>query len=189
MNTFFKLLEKLGVERKDIKPFLFFAVGVAIVSAILINAPIFNTIGPVVLVIVFGIFFSILWFVAGYVVFRSLLAASVGLSLIIFIGQSYCALPVNEQVANTSLMTLIGFGFIYVVAQFGYSLFRELFGDKRAKEEWRQKGIIGVFKEINHNKHSWMVLVTYGLLVSLFVWQIYSVIKPIIDGLCVYVGK
>lgn len=186
MQTLFKLLEKVGVEKKDIKPFLIFMAGVAVISTILITTPFFATIGPIALIIVFGIFFSVLWFVAGYVVFRSLLSASVGLSLIIFIGQSYCALPVNEQVANTSLMTLIGFGFIYVIAQFGYSLFRELFGDKRAKEEWRQKGMVGVFKEINQNKHSWLVLVTYAPLVSLFIWQIFSVVKPIIDGLCVY---
>jgi len=186
MDTFYKLLDKLGVQKKDFKPFFVFVVGVAVLSTVLITTPFFATIGPVVLIIVFGIFFSVLWFVAGYVVFRSLLSASVGLSLIIFIGQSYCALPASEQVANTSLMTLIGFGFIYVIAQFGYSLFRELFGDKRAKEEWRQKGIVGVFKEINQNKHSWLVLVTYAPLVSLFIWQIFSVIKPIIDGLCIY---
>ncbi len=186
MNTFHKLLDKLGVQRKDLKSFLIFLGGVSLTSWFLIHSSYFATVGPVVLIIVYGVFFSILWFVAGYVVFRSLLAASVGLSLIIFIGQAYCSLPKEHQTADASLMTLVGFGLIYVVSQFGYSLFRELFGDKRAKEEWRQKGMVGVFKEINGNKHSWLVIVTYGLLVSLFVWQIYAVIKPIIDGLCVY---
>ena len=83
-------------------------------------------------------------------------------------------------------MILVGFGFIYVVTQFIRSLFRELFGDKRIEDGWKRKGMIGIFKEINHGKHSWMVLVIYGLLVSLFVWQIYNVINPIIHNLCVY---
>lgn len=186
MNKLVGLLEKLGIERKNLKQFSIFVVGVSIASAILVNTAFFASVGPTLLIIVFGAFFSLLWFVAGYAVFRSLLVASVGLSFIIFIGQSYCALPVSEQVANSSLMTLIGFGFIYVVAQFARSLYRELFGDKQAKEEWRQKGMINVFKEKNQNKHSWLILLVYGSLVSLFVWQIYSVIKPIIDGLCVY---
>lgn len=186
MRTLLNFLERSGLERKNIKPFLIFLIGVVVVSIILITTPFFTTIGPVVLVVVFSVFLLILWAVAGYTVFRSLLATSVGLSLIIFIGQSYCALPVSEQVSNTSLMTLMGFGFIYVMAQFGRSLYKELFGDKEAREEWRKKGLIAIFKEINKNKHSWLILITYGLLVSLFVWQIYSVINPIIHGLCVY---
>lgn len=179
-------MERIGVERKNIKPFLIFLIGVIVLSIILITTPFFTTIGPVVLVVVFSIFLLILWAIAGYTVFRSLLATSVGLSLIIFIGQSYCALPISEQIANASLMTLMGFGFIYVMAQFARSLYKELFGDKQAREEWRKKGLITIFKEINQNKHSWLILITYGLLVSLFLWQIYSVINPIIHGLCVY---
>lgn len=186
METLHKFLERVGVDRKNIRPFIIFVIGVTVVSVIFITTPLFATIGPTVLIIVLGIFVTTLWFVAGYTVFRSFLVAGVGLSLIIFIGQSYCALPISKQVANTSLMTLMGFGFIYVVAQFGRSLYRELFGDKQAREEWRKKGLVTVFKEINNNKHSWLILITYGLLVSLFVWQIYSVIYPIIHGLCVY---
>jgi hypothetical protein len=181
-----KILEKVGVERKHIKPFLIFLAGITAASVFLIATPFFSTIGPVVLTVLFGFIFCLLWFVAGYVVFRSLLTASVGLSLIIFIGQSYCQLSLDKQVADDQLMTLIGFGFIYVIAQFGRSLFKEIFGDKQAKEEWRQKGMIAVFKEINQDKHSWLVLVIYGALVSLFVWQVFSVIDPIIHNLCVY---
>ena len=186
MEQIFKLLEKVGVERTDVKPFVVFVLGVAIATIVLVATPFFATIGPVVLIVLFGIIFSLLWFMAGYVVFRSLLIASVGLGFIIFVGQAYCDLPLSQHVADDSLMTLIGFGFIYVVAQFCRSLYRELFGDREAKEEWRQKGIINLFKEANRNKHSWTILVIYGLLISLFVWQIYTVIKPIIDGLCIY---
>lgn len=186
MDKIATLFEKLGIERRNQKTFLVFLLTVGVAIFFLINTPLLSAITPVVFVVVFGIFFSILWFVAGYTVFRSLLVASVGLSFILFIGQSYCALPEANQVANSSLMTLVGFGFIYIGAQFVRSLYKELFGDKQSKEEWRQKGMISLFKEINGNRHSWLVLVTYGLLLSLFVWQIYSVIKPIIDGLCVY---
>lgn len=186
MEIIYILLEKMGVQRKDLRLFAVFMIGVMLVSWFLINSPLFASISSVVLIGLFAILFTVLWFVAGYAVFRSLLGASVGLSLIIFIGQSYCMLPEEHRTANDSLMALIGFGFIYVTAQFVLSLYRELFGDKRANEEWRQKGMVRIFKEINDNEHSWFVLITYGLLICLFVWQIYSVVKPIIDGLCVY---
>ncbi|HEU0080611.1 MAG TPA: hypothetical protein VFQ72_01110 [Candidatus Paceibacterota bacterium] len=179
-------LQKIGIERGNLKPFSLFVLGIILVTTAFTVTPFFATIGPAILIIVFGVFFSILWFVAGYAVFRSLLVASVGLSFIIFIGQSYCDLPIDERVADSALMTLIGFGFIYVTAQFGKSLYKELFGDKDAKEDWKQKGMIGVLKEINQNKHSWLALITYGLLISLFIWQVNSVIRPIINGLCVY---
>jgi hypothetical protein len=186
MSKIREFFEKTGIERKNQKTFLLFLVAVALATFFLINTQFLSAVTPVMFVVVFGIFFSALWFVAGYSVFRSLLVASVGLSFILFIGQSYCALPEVDRVANDSLMTLVGFGFIYIGVQFVQSLYKELFGDKQAKEEWRQKGMIPLFKEMNGNKHSWLVLLTYGALISLFIWQIYSVIKPIIDGLCIY---
>lgn len=186
MNKITEFFEKIGIEKKNQKTFLIFLVAVTLATFFLVNTQFLSAVTPVMFVVVFGIFFSILWFTAGYTIFRSLLVASVGLSFILFIGQSYCALPEIDRVANGSLMTLVGFGFIYVGVQFIRSLYKELFGDKQSKEEWRQKGMIPLFKEINNNKHSWVVLLTYGALVSLFIWQIYSVIKPIIDGLCVY---
>jgi hypothetical protein len=186
MNKITKLIERIGVDKKNIKPFLIFLVGIIVVSIFLVNTSFLSTVGPVMFTLVFGFFVLALSVMAGYAVFRSLLTASIGLSLIIFIGDEYCHLPVGQQVANNSLMTLIGIGFAYVVVQFIYSLFKEFFGDKEAKDEWRRKGIIAVFKEMNGNKHSWLVLVIYGLLIALFVSQIYNVINPIIHGLCVY---
>ncbi len=183
---FFLILERLGVDRKHLKQYVVFLIVVSIVTFSLIYSGVFSTVGPIIFIVIFGIFFTILWFIAGYNVFRSLLVASIGLSFIIFIGQSYCSLPVVQRTANDSLMTLVGFGFIYVVAQFIWSLYKELFGDKHAREEWRQKGIVPLFKEINGGKHNWLVLVIYGGLVILFVWQVYNVINPIIRGLCVY---
>lgn len=179
-------MEKVGVDKKYLNQFIVFLILVSIVIFFLIQSEILSIVGPVVFIVVFGIFFTILWFAAGYIVFRSLLVASVGLSFIIFIGQSYCALPLEGRTANNSLMILIGVGFIYVLAQFVRSLYKELFGDKDAKEEWKHKGMIPLFKEINKGKHNWFVVITYGALVSLFVWQIYNVVNPIIYGLCVY---
>ncbi|MFA6158351.1 MAG: hypothetical protein WC763_01870 [Candidatus Paceibacterota bacterium] len=180
------LSEKIRANKKNLKTFSVFVLCVAAVSTFMIATPFFTAIGPTVFLIVFGTFFSILWFMAGYAVFRSLLAASVGLSLIIYIGQSYCDLPEAARTVNDSVTTLIGIGWLYVIAQFGRSMFRELFGDEHAKEEWRRKGIVNVFKEANQGRHSWLALVTYGLGASLIIWQVYSVINPIIDGLCVY---
>lgn len=185
-KLFSKLVGYIGVDRKNITPFLLFLVGVIVTSILLISTPILSTIGPILFTIVFGLFLLLISAVAGYAVFRSLLAASVGLSLIIFIGDEYCQLPVTQQTANNSLMTLISIGFIYIAVQFVYSLYKELFGDKEAKEEWRRKGALAIFKEANSNKYSWFVLVVFALFVALFVSQVYQVINPIIHGLCVY---
>ena len=184
-DNFRQLLKNKGMTRVDAKKFLLLVLGVGIASVLLIKIPFFSTVAPIFIIAVFGLFLLILWGVAGFVVFRSLLVASVGLSLIIFIGQSYCA-PGVARVADDSLKILIGFGFIYTIAQFCRNLYRELFGDKKADEDWKRKGTIAVFKEMNEGKHSWLILVTYGLLVSMFVWQIYRVIVPIVDSLCVY---
>ena len=185
INSLNDLLKNKGVNKSDLRKFLLFIIGIIIVSSVLIFTPFFSKIGPIVFIISFSILFSVLWFVAGYAVFRSLLVASIGLSFIIFIGQSYCA-PNVAHVANDSLKTLIGFGIIYTCAQFCRNLYCELFGYKKSKEEWKQKGIIEIFKEANQGKHSWLILVIYIPLVSLFIWQIYRVIVPIINSLCVY---
>jgi len=187
IRNIFSLLKSKGVNNTDLKKFFGFIAGVVVFSVILIFTPFFSTIGPVVIMIIFGIFFIIMWFMAGFVVFRSLLVASVGLSLIIFIGQAYCA-PDVAHIANDSLKTLIGFGFIYVITQFFMNLYRELFGDKNSDSESKRKGTIIILKEINQGKHSWFILIIFILLISLFVWQIYRVITPIIQGLCIYKG-
>lgn len=185
-KIFSNLLKRINLDKKNIKPFLIFLVVAIVLFVLFVATPFLSTIGPILFTIIFGFFLLFISVIAGYAVFRSLLAASIGLSLIIFIGQSYCSLPINEQVANTSLVTLISIGFIYVSVQFIYSLYKELFGDKEAKEEWRRNGIITLFKEANSNKHSWFALFIYALFIALFISQIYSVINPIIHGLCVY---
>lgn len=174
-------LKDRGINRADLGKFLVVIGGVAVFLAVIIFTPIGSKIGPIVAAVAFAILFIILWSIAGFVVFRSLLAASIGLSLVIFIGQSYCASTVVHS-ANESLKALLGFGLIYVIVQFGINLYKDLFGEKDSREKWRQKGTIAIFKEINKGKHSWLVLAIYIPLVSLFVWQISQVINPIIQS-------
>jgi 4-hydroxybenzoate polyprenyltransferase len=171
-----------GIKKADIKKFLLVAL---FVLAFIIVFNQFPSLSGIVAITLFGILFMVLWFLAGYTVFRSLLVASVSLSFIIFIGQSYCSTDVVHS-TNDSVKALIGFGFIYTLAQFLKNLYKELFGDAEAKEKWRQKGIISIMKEINEGKHSWLVLTVYILLIALFMSQIYQVVNPIIKGLCVY---
>lgn len=175
-------LASRGMDRVYIKKFLIVSVGVITAAVIFSRIP---SLTYIVAIILFGILFTVLWFFAGYAVFRSLLVASVSLSFIIFIGQSYCS---NEVVhtANDSVMAVIGFGFIYTIAQFFRNLYKELFGDTEAKEKWRQKGIIPTMKDINNGKHSKLALSLYVLLVGLFISQIYQAVNPIIKGLCIY---
>ncbi len=186
MNKLAAIFEKMRIERKYLKTFLLFLFGITVAIFFLVSTQALFVIAPIILVTLFTLFFSVLWFTAGYAVFRSLMVASVGLSFIVFIAQSYCELSEIYRTANDSLVTLLSFGFIYVGAQFLRSLYKELFGDIEAKEVWRQKGMIYLFKEINQQTHSWLILVTYGAIISLFIWQIYSVVKPIIKALCVF---
>jgi len=185
MEKIFNLLKNKDVPITNLKKFSFFIVGVVIISLILIFNPLFSKLGPIIIAIFFIFSISLIWIMAGYVVFKSLLTASIGLTFIIFIGQSYCA-PNVVHSANDSLKIIIGFGFLYVVINFLQNLYKELFGDKNLKEELKNMGIIAILKKANKNKHSWSTLIIYALFISLFIWQIYRVINPIFNSLCIY---
>jgi hypothetical protein len=176
-------LKTTGVKEGDFVKFSFLVVSIAVIVSVLLFTSVGTKIGPTIALVLFAILFIILWIIAGLVVFRSLVAASIGLSLIIYINQSYCE-PNVVHSANESLRILTSFGLIYVVAQFCINLYKELFGDKKSDDDLKRKGTIAVFKEINNGKHSWLVLVIYIPLISIFVWQVYLVINPIMLSFC-----
>lgn len=138
------------------------------------------------LIIVLLIATLITWLMAALAVFRSLLIVGAGLSLLLYVAQEYCALPLQERIADDSLQSLIGLGIIFMLAIFAFRLYRELFGDQEAKNEFHQKGALKVFRESNQGKDPWFVLLLYALFIGLILSQVFQVLYPIFSNLCVY---
>ncbi len=144
---------------------------------------------------VFFIVFSIIgllfitlftWSLAALAVFRSLMVIGAGLSLILFIAQSYCALDVTQRVANDSLQSLIGISILFIGVTFVVRLYRELFGDPNAKREFDKLGALKAFRDANKGKDSFIILFLYASFMGLILGQLFQVLYPIFNNLCVY---
>ena len=137
---------------------------------------------------VIGLMFLTLftWSLAALAVFRSLMVIGAGLSLILFIAQSYCALDITQRVANDSLQSLIGISIIFIGVTFGVRLYRELFGDPNAKREFDKVGVLQSFRNANEGKDSYIILVLYASFMGLILGQLFEVLYPIFNNLCVY---
>lgn len=126
------------------------------------------------------------WSMAALAVFRSLLVVGAGLTLILFIAQSYCALPIQEQVSSDSLKSLIGIGIFFIGITFVVRLYGELFGNPHAKREFDKMGALKVFRDANKGKDSIFVLIFYAVFMGLILGQLFEVLYPIFSNLCVY---
>lgn len=126
------------------------------------------------------------WSLAALAIFRSLMVIGAGLSLILFIAQSYCALDVAMRVADDSLQSLIGISVLFIGVIFVIRLYRELFGDPNAKREFDKLGALKVFRDANKGKDSLLFLVLYASFMGLILGQLFEVLYPIFNNLCVY---
>lgn len=134
-----------------------------------------SKVGYIVLFVELMIIVAVTWGMAGHTVIKSLFGVSVGLSLLIYLAQSYCdPIVLRTHSGDVALMSLVGFGVLYV----GYEFFRAL------RNEVIER--IKILKEINNHKKPWIVIIPYGLFTGLFVWQIAEVLLPIINSLCIY---
>jgi hypothetical protein len=70
--------------------------------------------------VVLSLVVLVTWTMAGFIVFRSLFFVSAGLSLMIFLAQSYCGLPQYMHTADVALQSLMGFGIIYLAVNSKY---------------------------------------------------------------------
>lgn len=111
-----------------------------------------------------------------------------GLSLILFIAQSYCGLDVSERMADDSLRSLIGISIIFIGIIFVVRLRRELFGDPEAKREFDKVGVLKSLRDANDGKDSILILVLYASFMGLILGQLFQVLYPIFNNLCVYGG-
>lgn len=169
------LLNKLNSKNKNLIPFFVF---LGLIAAVFVGASIFGrsfNSGVIVLVTI-SIFILILFTstMAILAVFRSLFVVGASLSLIIFLAQSYCALPISARTADDALRDLVGFGLLFVGICFAKSLYKEFF-DR-----------LTILKKINDGKNPWTIIIFFSLFIGILAWELYRVIKPIISGLCVH---
>ncbi|HUC31215.1 MAG TPA: hypothetical protein VMR99_00805 [Candidatus Paceibacterota bacterium] len=178
MNEMFKRWAKrLNLDKKDL---IAASLAVAIMAVILIDSNFFhNRILEVLLVfdaIALGFTLLVIAILASFAIMGSLLEVAAGLSLLIFLSQSYCAIPTHTSAGDDALKSLVSVGLLYIAFYFFRSLYTSLRGYLQKLQE-RDK------------KRSWektTTIVLYIIFIFLFVWEIYLVIKPIVNGLCIY---
>jgi hypothetical protein len=174
-----KLVEKLEINKENYKVFIIF---IAFVIGSVLLVSFFPTLGTVFFIISFSVLCLITWFMASVVIFRSLFVIGGGLSLMIFIAKTYCDLPLSQHTADSSLQTLFYFGIMYLVWLFFNSLYKELLGDK----ETESKGSLKKIEEIYDGKKPLLIVIPYAIFIGLFLYQLYTVMNPIIHSLCIY---
>lgn len=127
------------------------------------------------------------WVKAGIVVFRSLAVIGAELSVLALLSQSYCGVQENMRIADNALMSIIGFGLLYIGFSFLKSLYQELFGDKGSNNEQRKKGAVALMKKNGGGKILTFTLGLYAIFVATFLVQLYEVVNVIFANSCVYI--
>jgi len=124
-------------------------------------------------VIVGGLLLSAILVLASFAIMRSLIEVAAGLSLLIFLAQNYCDVPVRSAAGDNALKGLLLVGIIYLSYYFLRTLYKLLaknykkFGDK----EWPWEKILFV--------------ILFLIFIISLVCDIYQVIQPIILNLCI----
>jgi hypothetical protein len=108
---------------------------------------------------------------AGFTVLKALFFVAAELSLLIFLAQSYCDLPIRTSAGVEAMRDLLFIGLLYIVFNF-YQSFRGILKDynkKIGKDSIPKEGIF--------------VITVFFIFTFLFIQQIYLVISPIIVNL------
>jgi len=111
---------------------------------------------------------------AGVLVIRSLIEVNVGLTLIVFLSQSYCSSGRTSATGDQALSNLIVIALFYIL----YIFFRGLW--KSVKEEYAKT------KQERWSFRSVVAILLLLFFVGTFVAEIYRIVDPIIEGLCIY---
>ncbi len=172
-----KIFEKIKPQKENLIPFV---LSLIVTIIILLDSNIFNhIILNVVLILELAMLVVILFIVAimaGFAVIKSLVKIAAGLSLLIFLSQSYCAIPLDMRTptGDDALKSLLAIGLLYASFYFFQSLYKIL---------------IKYVNKVDKDKLSWDVIITIILFVFfilLFIWDIYQVVGPIVTNLCIY---
>lgn len=167
-------VRKLNPRKKDA---LSFAVSLAITVVFFLSVYFFggNFVGTmwVVVATMLGLILLVIWILAGFAVVRSLFFVAAELSLLIFLAQSYCAVPEHSAASDAALKTLGGIGLVYIALGFFRSLYKAARDHYKtiAKDNWSAQKVFTV--------------AFFLMFAGLFTWQVYLVMKPIVLNLCV----
>lgn len=189
-----RLLEKFGIKKEHQGQYLVILFALIVGAKFLPGVLHYLHIDPTILLVFLVILGLTLIMVgtltiAAIAIFRSFFVVGAGLSLIIFIADEYCKLDASIRTINKSVETLVEIGMFYVAGLFVVCLYKELFGDKEAKSETRQKGIFKVLKERNGGKHSLLILSFYAIFFGALLAQLLQVVFLIVKNLCVYTSS
>ena len=123
--------------------------------------------------IILGTLLLIIMVLAGFTVLRSLFAVAAELSLLIFLAQSYCDIPNRSISSDDALKSLLVIGILYI----GFTFFSSLWGATKEYYKKHEKN-----NELKEGAGSGIIFLFFT---GLFMWQIYLVIYPIINNLCI----
>jgi len=126
----------------------------------------------IVMLIILAVFVMV---IVGVAVMKALVYISAGLSLIIFLSQSYCSALPHTVSGNSSLKFLIMTGLVFLVIEF-FKIFYE------GVSKYFDK-----FKKINKEYFLKTILVIFFIIMAFtFLSSLFQVMRPIILDLCVF---
>lgn len=134
----------------------------------------FGEVMGIITIILLALMMAVIAMLAGYLVMKSLVIVSAELSLLIFLAQSYCDSSIHTIASSTALNNLLTIGFVYIVFNFIYSLYKAL------KEYYKN------FENKKWSKEKVLIITFFLIYTFMFIWQIYLVIEPIVLDLCIY---
>lgn len=182
-----RYLEKRGITKdKEVYLIIFF---VMLILGVIFGSffpQYLNTSLSMIAVVFFLIICLIISWLAVIAVFRSLILAGAGLSVLSFIALTYCNIPVSLRTADDALKNILGIGIVYILYVFFSSLFKLLIGDKKAKDKLWKKGLISLMKDMNGGKISFFIFSMFMIFTGSFIWQLYRVMYSIYSSLCIF---
>ena len=124
-------------------------------------------------ILLWVIFVTSLMTVAAFAILKPLIGISAGLTLLIFLSQTYCGLATITATGKTALLIVVLFGLIYL----GYGFFNTL-----------RKPIADITQLVKDNP-VWEGYLSVGLLFitgGVFIWAIGMVVVPIVLNICAF---
>lgn len=173
MKKTLKALEKIGWD-KIISGLLAVVITTALAVDVQVSGGILAKALWILAGTLFAVSLSLVLIMAGILVVKALIHVSVGLTLIIFLSQSYCSSLLRNDASDDALKALIVLGLFYVTFEF----FRLIIGSlmnykKKSNFSFSKRGAV-------------VTTIFFLVFLIYFVFAIYLVMNPIIGDLCVY---
>jgi hypothetical protein len=124
--------------------------------------------------IMIGLMLFAIMIIAAFSIMESLVETAAGLSLLIFLGQAYCASPGRALAGDRALQALMGVGLIYLSFHFFKALYKSVKknSEKIEKKKWNWEKVA--------------LVVFFAFFACIMLWDLYLVLHLIITGICIY---